>query len=216
VPAIADPGKQEMHLYRRLMWGAPQPVEGVIPLDEVEDEIRTPAYRFRAVETPGHSRDHVVYFEPCQRWVFSGDVFMSGHDRTWASEFDLFGVIASLQTLVSLEPERLFSGSGQMRRTPTLDIQDKINYLRQLTRQVSVLTAQGKNPLAIAQKLFPDEAYSGFWTQGHFSAVKLVEACISYNTIFSPGDETSTNLSAPPKAPGSTKPSPKRSTGQAT
>lgn len=216
VSIIADPAKQEMQLYRRLIWGAPQPVEGVIPLDEVEDEIRTPSYRFRAIETPGHSRDHVVYFEPRQRWVFSGDVFLSGHDRIWASEFDLFGVIASLQTLASLEPERLFSGSGQVRRTPTLDILDKINYLRQLAGQVGALTTQGKDPATIAQELFPTEAHASFWTQGHFSAVKLVEACLSYNTIFSPDGDGSTGLSAPPKPPESTRPSPKRSTDQAT
>jgi glyoxylase-like metal-dependent hydrolase (beta-lactamase superfamily II) len=213
VPLIADPTQLKMQLYRRLVWGTPDPVNGVTPLDEVEDQIRSANYLFRAVETPGHSRDHVVYFEPNHRWVFSGDAFIGGRDRTWACEFDLFGVIGTLQTLVSLDAERLFPGSGNVRSTPAADIRDKINYLSQLAREVGRLAESGMNSAAIAAQLFPKESNLSFWTQSHYSAIHLVDACLSYNSLFVPQAESPALPGGrPTESPGTTRPSTKRST----
>ena len=61
--------------------GSPLPVPEVLPLETLDDTLRTPSYTFRLVETPGHTRDPISLFEPQQRWLFSGDAFMGGHER---------------------------------------------------------------------------------------------------------------------------------------
>lgn len=183
---IEEPERLNMQLYRRLVWGVPAPVDNVIPLEEVQDVVRTPRYTLRAVETPGHSRDHVSYFEPHQRWAFTGDAFIGGCDRTWAREYDLFGIIGSLQTLVSLQPERLFPGSGNVRRSPVIDLLAKVNYLTETAREVARLEAGGLRPEAIAAQLFEPDTNMSFWTQRHFTALNLVDACRTYNALFAP------------------------------
>ncbi len=184
LPILQDPTQLQMQLYRRLVWGSPTPVERIVPLNEVADVVRTPRFALRAVETPGHSRDHISYFEPVQRWIFSGDAFIAGRDRSWAREYDLLGVIGSLHTLAGLEIERLFPGSGNVRRSPTNDILDKIAYLLQLARDVERLEAAGMRAEAIATQFFgKDDDNLSFWTQRQFSALHLVEACRSYNAI---------------------------------
>jgi len=183
-PILQDPTQLQMQLYRRLVWGVPAPAGEIIPLNEAADVVRTPRFVLRAVETPGHSRDHVCYFEPQQRWIFSGDAFLAGRDRSWAREYDLLGVIGSLQTLAGLDIERLFPGSGNVRRSPTNDILDKIAYLLQLARDVERLEAAGMRSEAIAAQFFgKDDDNLAFWTQRQFTALNLVEACRSYNTI---------------------------------
>lgn len=183
-PFLENPAQLQMQLYRRLVWGSPTPVEQITPLNKVADVVRTPRFALRAVETPGHSRDHVCYFEPTQRWMFSGDAFIGGRDRSWAREYDLLGVIGSLQTLAGMEIERLFPGSGNVRRSPTNDILDKIAYLTQLARDVERLDAAGMRAEAIATQFFgKDDDNLSFWTQRQFSALHLVEACRSYNAI---------------------------------
>ncbi len=183
-PILQDPAQLQMQLYRRLMWGTPTPVEEIVPLNEVGDVVRTPRYTLRAVETPGHSREHVCYFEPSQHWIFAGDAYISGRDRSWAREYDLLGVIGSLQTLAGMEIERLFPGSGNVRRSPTNDILDKIAYLTQLVRDVDRLEAAGMRSEEIATQFFGKEDVNlSFWTQRQFSALHLVEACRSYNSI---------------------------------
>ncbi len=215
----ARPERLQMQLYRRIVWGVPAPVEGLIALEEVEETIRTPRFALRAIETPGHSRDHVAYFEPALRWLFSGDAFVGGRDRAWAREYDLFGILGSLQTMAALQPERLFPGSGTVRRAPVNDLLDKANYLSQLAREVARLDGAGMKPETIAETLFGDSDSSmAFWTQRHFTALNLVEACRSYNALLSPeaalwgGPYQARSRAADANDADSASPSPKRST----
>jgi glyoxylase-like metal-dependent hydrolase (beta-lactamase superfamily II) len=101
---IQEPTRLRLPLYRRLVWGVPKAIKQVRALDDVDNRLKTSNYTFRIVETPGHSRDHISLFEPTQRWLFSGDAFVGGIERNWTRESDLFGVLGSLQTLMSFSP----------------------------------------------------------------------------------------------------------------
>ena len=186
LPTVAEPAHLRLQTYRRLIWGAPAGVSAVVSLDEVDDRIQTAGYTLRAVETPGHTRDHVSYFEPRHRWLFAGDAFIGGRDQAWAPEFDMFAIVSSMRTLVSLHPERLFPGSGHVRRTPLPDLHGKIGTLIQLAAQVKQLDANGYTTVDIVQMLFQGEPRLRWWTNGHFSAANLVEACRAYNAIVAP------------------------------
>ncbi len=186
ISMIQDPSRIGMQAYRRLIWGTPQPVESVLSLDAVNDAIKTPEYTLRAVETPGHSRDHVSYYESGHRWLFSGDAFIGGRDVAWTPEFDMFAIVSSLRTMASLRPERLFPGSGRVRRTPLPDLMGKVGDLVKLAGEVARLDANGYSVDEIVTMLFDGEPRIKFWTMGHFSAANLVAACREYNAVFSP------------------------------
>ncbi|RIK51338.1 MAG: hypothetical protein DCC57_10855 [Chloroflexi bacterium] len=188
LPVVTDPARLGMQLYRRVVWGKPKPVAQVHTLDEVENIVRTPAYALRVVETPGHSPDHISLFEPTQRWLFCGDAFIGGRDQNWSRDADMFGVLSSLRTLASLRPERLFPGSGTVRRTPLPELHDKIGSLMRLCREVARLDASGLSVDETVVCLFKGESSFRFWTGGHFSAANLVEACRSYNALMAPDD----------------------------
>ncbi len=190
IPLIAEPERIAMQPYRRLFWGTPAAVSGVYSLDDVNDQLTTGQFTLRAVETPGHSRDHVSYFEPRYRWLFCGDAFIGGRDVAWAHEFDLFGVVSSLRTLANLRPERLFPGSGSVRRTPLPDLHGKIGALLQLAQEVDKLERSGCTTAQMVTMLFQGEPRIKFWTMGHFSAANLVEACRSYNALVAPVNAT--------------------------
>ena len=187
IPTIQDPTRLHLQFYRRLVWGVPRGVSGVRPVEGLEDMLRTPDYAFRVVETPGHTRDHVSLYEPTQRWLFSGDAFIGGHEQDWARESDLFGVIGSLHTLDSLRPERLFPSSGEVRRNPRPELSEKINHLMRLSKEVARLEAAGMDVEEIVECLFKGESRLRLWTGGHFSAAHLVDACRSYNTLTATG-----------------------------
>lgn len=186
---IEDPAKIHMQMYRRILWGQPRPLHGVVSLDSVNNVIKSPSFSLRVVETPGHSPDHVTFFEPTQRWLFCGDAFISGRDDSWAPEYDMFGVISSLRTLASLRPERLFPGDGRVSRTPLPELHEKMGQLLRLTREVAQWDAAGQSVPEMVDHLFPRESTLNFWTFGHFSAAHLIEACRSYNAIFAPLDD---------------------------
>lgn len=181
---IEEPSRLNLQLYRRVIWGRPQPVDGVRLLDDLNNRIKTPGYLFRAVETPGHSADHVSFFEPTQRWLFSGDAFIGGRDRAWSPEFDLFNMMGSLRMMADLRPERLFPGSGNVRRTPQPELYEKVGYLKKLAGEVARLEAMNMTVPEMVACLFSDEPPVRTWTLGHFSAANLIEACRSYNALF--------------------------------
>jgi glyoxylase-like metal-dependent hydrolase (beta-lactamase superfamily II) len=191
IPLIEEPQRLGMQWHRRLLWGAPQPTLGVQSLDSVDDRLSTGEFTLRAVETPGHSRDHVSYFEPRYRWLFSGDAFIGGRDVAWTSESDMFAIVSSLRTLASLRPERMFPGSGSVRRTPLPELHGKVGALVQLAQEVHRLEQSGSTTGEMVETLFGGEPRIKTWSMGHFSAANLVEACRSYNAILSPlaGDE---------------------------
>ena len=186
LPLIAEPERLDMHRYRRLIWGMPRPVKDAIALDEVGNRLTAGDYTFRVVETPGHSSDHISLFEPNQRWAFTGDAFIGGRDLAWTPESDMFSTIGSLRTLASLRPERIFPGSGNVRRTPQPDLQAKIGYLVALSREVGRLEAEGLDVSAIVDRLIPQTPSIQRWTLGHFSSRALIEACRSHNAIVFP------------------------------
>jgi glyoxylase-like metal-dependent hydrolase (beta-lactamase superfamily II) len=180
---IQEPTRLHLQLYRRLVWGVPKAIKQVRALDDIDNTLRTSAYTFRIIDTPGHSRDHISLFEPTQRWLFSGDAFIGGMDRSWPGESDLFGVIGSLQTLISLRPERLFPSSGEVRRNPRPELAEKIASLLRLCKEVARLDAAGMSVDEVVTCLFKGESSLRLWTGGHFSAANLVEACRSYNAL---------------------------------
>lgn len=197
LPLIETPELLGMQRYRAAIWGKPQPFSGAHSLDEVEDVLRTPQFTLRAIETPGHSRDHVSYFEPSFRWLFCGDAFIGGRDVAWAPEFDMFAIVSSLRTLATLRPERLFPGSGTVRRTPLPDLLGKVTDLIQLAGRVQKLDDEGRSTAEIVAMLFGGEPRLRWWTFGHFSAAHLVEACRAYNDLTAPASRPATSTRRP-------------------
>ncbi len=181
---IEDPDRLAMQRYRRFLWGKPRPLDGVRLLDEIDNRVETPDYILRVVETPGHSPDHVSFFEPTQRWLFAGDAFIGGRDQACSPEFDLFSTLGTLRMLSDLRPERLFPGSGHVRRTPQPELHEKIGYLKRLANEVVKLDALGMTAPEMVACLFDGEPPVRFWTGGHFSATNFIKACRSYNAVF--------------------------------
>jgi len=184
IPFIQEPDRLGQQFYRHLLWGAPKAVKNVQSIDAIDNVIKTPEYQLRMVETPGYTADHVSLWEPTRRWLFCGDTFSAGREQAWMKESDLFSMVCSLRTLASLRPERLFPGSGNVRRTPQPEIHHKIRQLVTLTQEVAKLEAIRLTIPEIVACLFQEEPRLTFWTGGHFSAANLIEACQAYNSLF--------------------------------
>ncbi len=211
LPIIQDPRLLGQQLHRRLLWGRPKGVAHVQPLGT---EVRTDRHLFHVVETPGHTRDHVSFFEPRHRWLFCGDAFIGGRDRAWTPESEMFSTISSLRTMAALHPQRLFPGSGHVRRTALPELHGKIGQYLALCRDVAQLDRLGLPVDEMAERLLGGEPALHFWSLGHFSARNLIQACRRYNELFQPTDETgdpSQKRTRPRRRPSRNDPSAPRS-----
>ena len=176
LPVLAEPRKkQPLNLYRKVMWGMPQPSEGN-PLGET---IETEHHCFQVIHTPGHSPDHIVLYEPLEGWLFTGDAYVGGKDRALRIDYDVWGIIASLKKISELKTTLLFPASGSVHKNPREEILEKIAYLEKKGEEVLKLRKQGMGITRIKWKLFGKEFPLAYLTLGHFSGNSLVRSYLN-------------------------------------
>ena len=180
LPVLADPRRrQPLHLYRRVMWGWPEPSRGY-PLSDGE-VIETPSYHLQVVYTPGHSPDHLCLYELTRRWLFTGDLFVGGRDRALRVGYDIWAIIASLKRVAALPADIIFPGSARVRFNPAEALTEKIDYLERLGEQVLAMHREGRCVGEIARALLGRTMAIELITGGHFSRRRLVLSYLGMN-----------------------------------
>lgn len=179
LPILKNPDRQYLHPYRKILWGRPEPSQGSALSDG--GEVHSERYRFRILYTPGHSADHLCLYEPDRGWLFSGDLFVGGQDRTLRAGYDIWGIIASLKRVAGLPATMLFPGSARVRDDPAQALAGKINYLESMGQQVKEMHQAGQSVNEIARTLFDGPLPVELITLGHFSRRRLVLAYLGQN-----------------------------------
>ena len=175
LPQLRNPRhKGPLRPYQRVMWGYPSPSKG----SEIGRSIKTKHYSFDVIDTPGHSTDHISLYEPRRGWLFTGDTYIGGFDRSLRQDYDIWNIISSLKKLFQLEVRFLFPGSGNVREDPKEELNKKIIYLEETGDKVLALHQKGYNLRQITRKLFGPEMPIAYFTLGHFSGKNFVRSYI--------------------------------------
>ncbi len=163
-------------LYRRMVWGQPEDVTAE-PLGAV---VETEHYRFEVIPAPGHSPDHVCFFEPRQGWLFSGDLFIHERVRYIRREEDIGGILRSLREVLARKPRVLFCAHAGMVENAGEAIRRKIAYLEELARQARTLQQQGLSLEEIVRRTLGPETRMTHLTGGDFSKANLIRGLLTY------------------------------------
>jgi glyoxylase-like metal-dependent hydrolase (beta-lactamase superfamily II) len=175
VPVLNDPrGRQPLRPYQRVMWGWPLPSVGR-PVDDGE-VLEIGGHHFLPIHTPGHSDDHLCFFEPDRRWLFTGDLFVGGRERALRLDFDIWAIIGSLKKISALQIDVMFPGSARVRQKPEAEIRAKIDYLEEFGGKVLDLRRRGAGPRQIVRQLCGGRMLLETITLGHYSRRSLVES----------------------------------------
>jgi glyoxylase-like metal-dependent hydrolase (beta-lactamase superfamily II) len=187
VEVLADPrGLQPLHPYRKVMWGWPEPVPAT-PLAE-GDEIRTPNFRFQVLATPGHSPDHICFFEPDQGWLFTGDLYVGGRDRALRVDSDANLLLDSLRRIEALPISTLYPGAARIPDDARAALRDKILWLETVRDRVLALHRNGRTFRSIVREVCGPPMLIDFITLGHFARWHLVRSFLSRAIASDSGD----------------------------
>jgi glyoxylase-like metal-dependent hydrolase (beta-lactamase superfamily II) len=170
LPILRDPPPSGW--LRRLISGQIRPVEAR-PLGPRMDLA---GLELEVVETPGHSDDHVVFFEPKHRWLFSGDLFIGERIRSVHQGQDMYRSLESLRMAAALEPARLFCAHAGLVEDGAAALRRKAAFLSELGESIRDLSRQGRGPREIRDRLFGGEHWMGHLTRGRFSRLNLVRS----------------------------------------
>jgi glyoxylase-like metal-dependent hydrolase (beta-lactamase superfamily II) len=170
LPLLAHGFVQEA--YRRLAWGRPPRVQA----EPVGEETALGSWRLRPIHTPGHSPDHVCFFEPERGWLFTGDLFLAERLRFLRSDEDLDALIASLETVAALPLRQVFCAHrGPVRDGPAA-LRRKAEHLRALRERIGELLRQGLPEREVARRVVGPEGFLTWFSRGRFSARNFVRA----------------------------------------
>jgi glyoxylase-like metal-dependent hydrolase (beta-lactamase superfamily II) len=169
---LANPRQRRLRPYQRIMWGYPDPSTA----SPIGDVVETHRFSFQVMHTPGHSPDHVCLYEPDRGWLFTGDAYVGGRDRSLRADYNIWGIIESLKKMASLEPQVLFTGSGTVRHDASRELAEKIDYLEETGQRVLDLHAKGWGLPRIQAHVLGREELICYLTLGNFSGRNLVRS----------------------------------------
>jgi glyoxylase-like metal-dependent hydrolase (beta-lactamase superfamily II) len=134
--------------------------EHAIPLTD-GDVVGVGEAQLIAVHTPGHTRDHLCFFDAASRTLYTGDHVLNGTTSVVIpGDGDMSDYIESLRRVQSLEPATLFPGHGERVDDAAGLIAEYIAH--RLEREAQVLAAaQGRRPAFIPMDLVPT-LYAGY------------------------------------------------------
>ncbi|NWG02618.1 MAG: MBL fold metallo-hydrolase [Syntrophaceae bacterium] len=165
--------------YRRLVWGCPPPSE----TGELNSKVQTKKFLFLVIPTPGHSDDHVCFFEPNEGWLFSGDLFLSEQMKYLREEENIFSIIDSLKKVVALHPKKMFCSFNGLIEHPMEALHKKIDYLENLQKGVEEGFRRGLSPREIQRRLLGRVDRLGFFTFGEISKRNLIYAFLKLKGV---------------------------------
>ena len=168
---LQDPS-QWVPWYRRLVWGCPHSSE----TRELDSKIQTQRFHFLVIPTPGHSDDHICLYEPNERWLFSGDLFINEKVNYMRRDEDIFSTLDSLKRVVALKPKKMFCSFSGTVDNPEIAIHQKIDYLENLKNEVEKGVQEGVSPREIQRRLLGRGDQFSFISSGYISKQNLINA----------------------------------------
>jgi len=112
------------------------------------------------IYTPGHASDHLCYYLPEEKAVFTGDVVLGGSTTVIPSDDgDLLDYMASLRRLQSLDVRRIYPAHGPVIDDPQARISEYIEHRHQRERQIVDVLSDGPHDIpAIVKRVYVDVA----------------------------------------------------------
>ncbi|MCP4683768.1 MAG: MBL fold metallo-hydrolase [Desulfobacterales bacterium] len=161
--------------YQHLVWGRAEKVN-VLPLP---DFIETEHYKFVPVHTPGHSKDHTVYLEEKNGWLFSGDLYVADKIKFFRVDEKMRDQIESLKKILSYDFDALFCAHHPTPENGRAHLKRKLEFLEGFHGNVKELMLKGYSGKEIIKKLGNRSDWKTKWiTMGNASFANMVRSAM--------------------------------------
>lgn len=174
LPFLKNPQALNLLTYQLLVWEYPEPSQG-LPLGE---HFSVGKYRFDVIHTPGHCDAHVCFYEPEQRWLFTGDLFCGKGFKYLRADENYNLIIESLHKLAQLPVDTLFCSLLGVVPQGQTALLAKLDFMQRLRDKVLEIHHQGFSPAEIRKEVLGDEEAMTQLTGGHYSKQNTVDSIL--------------------------------------
>ena len=159
--------------YQRFIWGRSETI-GLSPLGPVVESNR---YKLVPVHTPGHSKDHTVFWEETNGWLFAGDLYLGQRIKFFRSDENIFDQIESLKKVLKLDFDALFCAHNPCPQKGKSKLKQKLQFLEDIVGQVQKLKDMGINHKAIFKRMDSgQDKWVKLMTMGNVSFVNMLRS----------------------------------------
>jgi glyoxylase-like metal-dependent hydrolase (beta-lactamase superfamily II) len=139
------------------------------------DVLKQGSIELVAVHTPGHTRDHLCFFERDERTLYTGDHILNGTTSVvHPGEGDMSDYMESLRRVRELQPLTILPGHGERVGDAAALIDEYIAHRLEREAQV-IAAAQGRQAAFVPMDLVPT-LYSGYPVEVYPLAAWTVQA----------------------------------------
>ena len=174
LPFLENPGALKLLPYQLQVWDYPEPSQG----RPLEDHFQAGRYRFEVIHTPGHCDTHVCFYEPEQRWLFTGDVFCGKGFKYLRADENYHLIIESLKKLAQLPVDTGFCSLMGVVPNGQEALIAKLDFMQRLRDRVLNLNRQGLSPAEIRAEVLGEEEAMTRLTAGHYSKQNTVDSIL--------------------------------------
>ncbi len=175
IKTIGNP--KELHLkgYQKLAWGLPSSSQA----EPIPSEIKAEKYRFKIIDTPGHTQSHVCLYEPSKRWLFSGDLHI-GELSLKMQPFDNYNqILESLKKLAPLDIAEIFCAHQGHIPDGKAVLTKKIAFMEDIQKRALELHEKGVSLKEITRKIAGKEDFMTLITRGHISKRNAISSILN-------------------------------------
>jgi glyoxylase-like metal-dependent hydrolase (beta-lactamase superfamily II) len=136
-------------------------------------------FTLQAIPTPGHTPDHLAFYEPNRGWLFSGDLYVADRIKYFETNEDIKQQINSLEILAALDFDVLLCSHNPKLKDGKLRLLRKLELFKTFYDEVIRLHQKGEKSEQILKLLGRKENnFYKYLTVGHFTAVNMVKSVL--------------------------------------
>jgi glyoxylase-like metal-dependent hydrolase (beta-lactamase superfamily II) len=148
--------------------------DGALPLADGE-RVRTGDVALEVIATPGHAADHLCFFEPDGRVLYSGDHILGGMTSVVSPpDGDMAAYMASLDRVRALRPRVIHPGHGPRIDDAMAVVEEYLAHRR--SREAEVEHAVRERGGLVAPVEVVPKIYAAYPEALHAAAARSVEA----------------------------------------
>ena len=140
----------ELPFYRKVLWGE-RPAFDAKPFG---DTFQTNQATWDVIATPGHSTDHLAFYNRAIGAMFTGDLYVQTKTKVVLDEENIVHTLASLKHLLNYDFESIYCCHAGYLADGRAKIIEKIAYLEELESDVRKFYEQGYSVEDISKAVF--------------------------------------------------------------
>lgn len=140
----------EYPFYRQALWGE-RPAFNVQPLG---DTLKTKSATWDVIETPGHTTDHVSFYNRETGAMFTGDLYIQTKTKVVLDEENIVHTLASLKKILNYDFEVVYCCHAGFLADGRAKIQEKIAYLEEMESNIRRIFDKGYSVEEMTKSIF--------------------------------------------------------------